>query len=250
MIGGYNYEHFTIFDNINITNERKEEIVSQYDKNSIWYLRDILGVRCVAEGLVYRTFVDNKEKFKVKSAEIKDNLRIKIGVDFGGTLSGHSFVATGITYDFKKVYALASERHFGDIDPNKLGDLFVDFVLKVINKYGMPEIIYPDSAESVLARGLRTALLKADINIPIVNAWKVEINDRIRLENRLIGQSRFYYTEDCESLEEAMSTAVYNPKSITKDERLDDGTSDIDTLDAFEYTIERDKDLLILMEVA
>ena len=46
-----------------------------------------------------------------------------------------------------------------------------------------------------------------------------------------------------------MSTAIYNPKYVTKDERLDDGTSDIDTLDGFEYTIERDKDLLIITEV-
>ena len=30
-----------------------------------------------------------------------------------------------------------------------------------------------------------------------------------------------------------------------KDERLDDGSSDIDTLDAFEYTIERDMKYLI-----
>lgn len=36
------------------------------------------------------------------------------------------------------------------------------------------------------------------------------------------------------------SNAVWNPKELTKDVRLDDGTSDIDTLDAFEYTFERD----------
>ena len=29
-------------------------------------------------------------------------------------------------------------------------------------------------------------------------------------------------------------------KSLVEDVRLDDGTSDIDTLDAFEYTFERD----------
>lgn len=43
----------------------------------------------------------------------------------------------------------------------------------------------------------------------------------------------------CESLVKAFSTAVWNPKNLTKDERLDNGTSDIDTLDAFEYTFER-----------
>lgn len=33
--------------------------------------------------------------------------------------------------------------------------------------------------------------------------------------------------------------AVWNPKSLEL-ERVDDGTSDIDSLDAFEYTFERD----------
>lgn len=53
LLGGYNYEHFTIFQNINIPQPRLDEIVSQYDKTSIWYMRDILGERTIAEGLIY-----------------------------------------------------------------------------------------------------------------------------------------------------------------------------------------------------
>lgn len=53
LLGGYNYEHFTIFQNVNIPRSRIDEIVSQYDKNSIWYMRDILGERTIAEGLIY-----------------------------------------------------------------------------------------------------------------------------------------------------------------------------------------------------
>ena len=52
-VGGYQYQHFTIADNLSITPERKAEIESQYVKGSIWYRRDILGERCIAEGLVY-----------------------------------------------------------------------------------------------------------------------------------------------------------------------------------------------------
>lgn len=52
----YNYEHFTIRDNLTITPERLEEIERQYDKTSIWYRRDILGQRCAPEGLVYDMF--------------------------------------------------------------------------------------------------------------------------------------------------------------------------------------------------
>lgn len=250
LLGGYNYQHFTIFDNVNIPDERKQEIISQYDQNSIWFLRDILGKRCIAEGLCYRTFANNPLKYRISREEAKQKIsQIIIGVDFGGSGSGHAFIATGISRDFKEVIGLASERHFGDIDPNKLGDLFVDFVLKIINIYGMPDICFADSAEQTLIRGLRSSLMKKDINLAIDNAWKSEIIERIRATNRLFGQKRLFLTEDCESLETAFCTAVWNPKELTKDERLDDGSSDIDSLDAFEYTIERSIDLLILTEV-
>lgn len=52
----YNYQHFTIRDNATITPQRLAEIESQYDPSSIWYRRDILGERCIAEGLVYPMF--------------------------------------------------------------------------------------------------------------------------------------------------------------------------------------------------
>ena len=46
-------------------------------------------------------------------------------------------------------------------------------------------------------------------------------------------------------LQTAFSDAVWNKDVTDKDERLDDGSTDIDSLDAFEYTIERDmKDLI------
>lgn len=52
-VGGYQYEHFTIADNLSITRERLAEIESQYVKGSVWYRRDINGERCIAEGLIY-----------------------------------------------------------------------------------------------------------------------------------------------------------------------------------------------------
>lgn len=57
-VGGYQYEHFTIKDNRSISPERFAEIESQYVKGSVWYRRDILGERCIAEGLVYPMYED------------------------------------------------------------------------------------------------------------------------------------------------------------------------------------------------
>ena len=58
MPGGVNYDLFLLTDNITISEERRKEIIAQYDENSIWYRRDILGQRCAAEGLIYPGYMD------------------------------------------------------------------------------------------------------------------------------------------------------------------------------------------------
>lgn len=74
----YNYQHFTISDNATITPSRLEEIKRQYDPNSIWYRRDILGERCVAEGLVYQFFGEGN-----KTDDIPESGEYYISVDYG-----------------------------------------------------------------------------------------------------------------------------------------------------------------------
>lgn len=249
LLGGYNYKHFTIDDNINISERRRDEIKSQYDKTSIWYQRDILGKRCIAEGLIYRTFANNTSEANKKylvHTKPSDIMQINIGVDFGGTNSGHTFVATGIRQGYSGIIPLASEKHPGAIDPDELGQLFVNFLNKILTIYGYITCVYCDSAEQVLIRGLKTSARKAGLgHIKIRDAAKTPINDRIYLVCRLIEQGRFNYTDDCETLESALCGAVWDPKELTKNIRLDDGTSDIDTMDAFEYSIEKETKRLL-----
>lgn len=250
LLGGYNYEHFNIFENINIPKQRIAEIVSQYDKDSIWYVRDILGKRSIAEGLVYTQFAslaamaNNPMKITVAQAQemIKRNelQGITIGVDFGGNGSGHSFVASAPTVGYGKLVALVSELHKEELDPDSLGQVFLAFVKKVIKLFGGVSKVYCDSAEQVLIRGLRTAMARAAMgDIKVGNARKDRINDRIFCFTSLVAQGRFAYTELCDTLEDALSMAVWRPNTVEL-ERLDDGTSDIDTLDGFEYSYERD----------
>lgn len=239
---GYNYEHFTIFDNATLPPGRIDEIISRYDSESIWYIRDILGKRTVAEGLIYRRFANSPQSF-VKEPDIKDLSRIYVGVDFGGNGSGHSFVATG-TYKDGAVHALMSRRHMNadypqGIDANILSDLFISFLDAVVQTYGMPDYAYWDNAETVLGQTIRNACRERYPRIKVHPALKRRIKDRIDHTVRLMGQGKFWMTEHCETLSRALQEAVWNPKSYA-DERLDDGTTDIDSLDAFEYTIERD----------
>ena len=95
-----------------------------------------------------------------------------------------------------------------------------------------------DSAEQTLIAGLRLAL--KPLGVIVKNSLKRQINDRIYATTMLMGGGRFFMiSEDCGSLINAFKGAVWDDKVIGKDERLDDGTSDIDTLDAFEYSFEK-----------
>ena len=94
------------------------------------------------------------------------------------------------------------------------------------------------AASDSSVRSLRLAL--KPLGIVVKNSLKREINDRIRATTMLMGGGRFkLVAEECNSLVNAFKGAVWNDKIIGKEERLDDGTSDIDTLDAFEYSFER-----------
>ena len=79
------------------------------------------------------------------------------------------------------------------------------------------------------------------------NARKAPILDRIRLTSLLMGGGRFFVLPAAQTLTDALATALWSGKRPGQDERLDDGTTDIDTLDAFEYTIEREYRSLLRM---
>ena len=250
--GGYNYMHCTIYDNMTITAERLNRIESRYDKKSIWYMRDIKGMRVVASGLIYRRFADDvsTQQYTFRLPEKPKNImEINLGVDFGGSASGHSFTATAITRGYGLVVALASELipckdrsgNQIEIDPEMLGNMFCDFVQKILGVYGFVTTVFCDSAEQTLIAGIRSSLRKRGLGwIRVENALKTEINDRINALSILMAQGRFFYVQNqCNSLETALCTAVWDPDEVTKNVRLDDGTSDIDSLDSFEYTYER-----------
>ncbi len=102
--------------------------------------------------------------------------------------------------------------------------------------------IFPDNEESVLIRGLRNACEAKGIYSTVRGSKKEPVNDRIDCERTMIAYSMFFYIEEeCETLVEALESALWSdkPDEKGKDQRLDDFTTDIDTLDAFEYSFER-----------
>lgn len=246
---GYVYEHFTMRDNLAIPPERLEEIAGRYDPNTIWYRRDILGERCMAAGLCYPLFADTPDRYIIDTAPT-DIIRVIIGVDFGGTGSGHAFTATGITSGYRSVVTLDEYYHNnkrdGRLSPAQLEAAFVAFVQRVQTKYRAYEC-FADSAEQTLIEGLQVAALSARLGLRVGNALKLPINERIRFYNSLMAQDRYKILRSCPITIGALTDARYDPKKTDEDVRLDDGTTNIDSLDSLEYTTERlQKDIISL----
>ena len=97
-----------------------------------------------------------------------------------------------------------------------------------------------DSAEQTLINGLRTAAARERLPINVGNALKKPINDRIRALCILMGSGRFYINRACPITIDALKSAIWDSKKETEDVRLDNGTTNIDSLDALEYAYERE----------
>lgn len=82
---GLNYGHFTIADNMSISDEQLRAVLATYDRKSIWYARDILGQRRAAEGLIYDMFDRGRNVFKLGEEPIGlRSVAVRwIGVDYG-----------------------------------------------------------------------------------------------------------------------------------------------------------------------
>lgn len=234
-------QKYEIFDNGYLPKEYVENLCKEYE-GTVYYDRLIKGLWKRAEGAIYRIFADDPDRF-IRPVNRQDIKEIRIGIDFGGNGSGHSFVATAILWS-GIIQPVMSRKHMKKdfpqgIDANKLSELFLQFVADVIAKYGKPRYAFWDNAETVLGQSIENACRKAFPYLLVLPAIKKKINDRINYTVRLMGSGRFFVTPDCQTLKKALQDAVYNSK-VLQEERLDDGSTDIDTLDAYEYTIERD----------
>lgn len=236
-------QHYTIFDNPFLSKAFVEELCKEY-AGTVYYGRYILGEWTRAEGIIFSRFADNPNAFIL--SELPKDLsftHINFGIDFGGNGSWHAFTATGFTFRYEYTIVLESKRIEGLTTPEELDKEFVEFIKMVIEKYkpvckSHTYNVYADSAEQVLIRGLRVAASKAKLPVNVLNARKMEVNSRIQLLLRLLGINKLFFMFTAKSAIAAYSTCVWNSKPGHEDERLDDGSTDIDTCDSTEYSIE------------
>ena len=230
-------QYYTIFDNPFLPKDFVENLCKEY-KGTVYYNRLILGQWCDAEGLIFQQIANDDKRFITTAVQY--NSIISIGIDWGGNKSKHSITATKISRDFKSVQVLkTSTMKATGTNTKQVFRWIINFIKEIQDKYGTVSFIFADSAEQVLNNSLNGELRANKINLVVQDSLKIEIKNRIELWNRLLNLDRLSFIEkQCNTLIEALQTALYDEKA--KDDRwIDDGeTSDIDSLDSFNYSFE------------
>lgn len=234
------------FDDNEILKKENEEYFEDLRKEyeslgEVFLQRFIYGNWVLAEGLIYKQFNDNKEMF-IKDKAIDENgnpinfMIITIGIDYGASKSATSFICNGITPMFKEVWALDEMKIEGVHTPEGLYKKFEEFYKSVVEQYGKVSVAFADwgSLGQTITFGLNRYLQQHGIPLQVQDCIKGQIIERIHMDLTLFARGKRFILKKCKHLKEAYEQAVWDEKKA--DTRLDDFTSDIDSLDANEYS--------------
>ncbi len=229
---------FTIDDNTLLDEDYVRRLKQEY--TGVYYSRYILGQWVHCDGVIFTQFADDTERYLCDDVPV-DLQFINVGVDFGGNNSKTVFVATGVRRSLAGFVVIDEEqlRDNGTIDGERLGKDFVRFIMRLRERFPAVPILRVrcDSAEQYLINGLRKAALAAGLSVAVVNALKRLITARIHFVNTLLNAGRLHVMRQCSIVAGSLRGQVWDTKALDE-KRLDDGTCDIDTADAFEYSIE------------
>ncbi|MBQ9946866.1 MAG: PBSX family phage terminase large subunit [Oscillospiraceae bacterium] len=226
---------FTLEDNPYLPEDYVKALKSEF--SGVFYDRFILGMWVAAEGRIYEGFSErciiSAEELSTRLAE--NRLIVSaVGVDYGGNKSASVFCHVGFDVGFKNVYVLSEHYDKRNRSAESLISAFQEYISREREQRPTLSAAYCDSAEQLLIKSFRSA-----VRLEVKNALKRPVNTRINMLNRLIASGRFFVSEECPHLIDAIRSAVWDERDIHHDVRLDNGSTNIDSLDAFEYVLER-----------
>ena len=238
---GYNYGHFTLVDNMSLSDGKIRRLLRTYQKDSVWYKRDIRGERAVAEGIIFRRFSENNEPYLyddgdilkeyIENGEKKTRLKepaykITMGIDFGGNGSMTTFV---LKLFFNRFHDLRTAEEdwielSQDIDADMICKKFIEFYRFCQKKYGRIDWVFPDSASTTMINSLRSAAKKEGLPFRNISGCrKNEISDRPKTFDKLLNTGRLKINRRCVHLRKAVGALKWDEKKPNQPEDLNIG---------------------------
>lgn len=207
------------------------------ETTGLFYERFILGNWVSPQGRVYPGFSQEQVADERQLTALLGGAPALCcaGVDFGGSGSATAFVLTAVAKGCREVCVLDEYYDDQNLSAESVIEAFLTRAARWKKQFPAFSAAYCDSAEQLLIKSIRARCTSCEVK----NARKGEIGGRIYLTNRLIAQRRLHVGRNCPALIRALNDAVWSSVPGKADVRADDGTSNIDSLDAFEYSIER-----------
>ena len=222
---GLLYLHFTMDDNLSLSEAIKERYRSQY--TGVFYDRFIRGLWVIAEGIIYDMF--DPKKHVVRLEDIADKLTEStyISCDYG-TQNATVFKqwtkgTDGIWYSVKEYYYSGRDK-----GKQKTDNEYVDDLKKFIGDTKVRAVIVDPSAASFIA-----AIGRA--SIPVMKARNAVL-DGIREVGVCLNKCKIKYTEDNKHTIEEYGAYAWDPKAAERGEDVPLKTSD-HCMDADRYFV-------------
>ena len=242
---GLIYLHFTMDDNLSLTEHIKERYRSMY--SGVFYDRFIRGLWVLASGIIFKYFAEDDSKYLFDDEDIFDkNGKLKVrfsklvmGIDFGGNGSKTTYNLTGYVNGYKKIYGLEEDELpvTENIDATMICDKFIAFYKMCLEKYGRVDWIFPDSASPTMINSLISAARAAGLNNRnIKGCRKNEVSERPRTVDMLLNTGRLRIHKNCTGTRTAIASLRWDEKHPNIPEDKNIGNIN-DRWDSFCYTL-------------
>ena len=230
---------------------RQAEALKQSDEELYRhiYLGECVGTR----GRIYKI----KDEYLV-TADVENNDYYDfytMAVDIGLSKSATTFCLTGYSYIYenseRKLTAKVLEEYWHrnadhrEIDQKEYKDYasdFIQFYKMCVNKYKRVPLEIRSDHDIMFLKELKRQFQQNKLNFSLVKkAIKYEINDRIQALKVMMSLGLLKFDKDKVPITiQAFKDALWNEDKANKgiDERLDDLTTNIDSLDCCEYSLE------------
>lgn len=202
------YLHFTMDDNLSLSEKVKERYRNMY--TGVFFKRYILGLWCMAEGIIYDMFSSEKYVRPLKEIEpilVKGNRYISC--DYG-TQNATVFLlwnkgTDGVWYCIREYYYSGRDKGRQKTDAE-----FADDFMKWIGDTKFRAMIVDPAAASFIAelrkRGVK--VLKA----------KNDVLDGIRMVATRLNQNRLGFAEECENTIKEFGSYIWDEKAAERGE--------------------------------
>lgn len=200
------YLHFTMDDNLSLSEQIKERYRSMY--TGVFYKRYILGLWTMAEGIIYDMFANEKHVLKTLEGQQWTDENY-VSCDYG-TQNATVFLlwrktVTGTWICTKEWYYSGRDKSIQKTDIE-----YADELKKFIGNIKVKAVIVDPSAASFIAQ-----LKKYGFHVKKANN---DVLDGIRFVGTLLNQLRIMFYKDCENTIREFGSYVWDKKAVERGE--------------------------------